>query len=217
MPSQPNWWQDPIGAIREGAEKEASRRSIESDEDPRIGLFGTLFGANAEGAQEYTQKRTDKIGKAALEAAGAGSTFVPGKTKEQYAAETRTAQTNRTNTEQKNSLAGQTAQAQIDDLTESRNQQRIDSQNNFTIAQGTLAQQGKAQSDNMTLMLQKMDQQDRNARLDRIERNEIRADELQFRRDDQMRQDRRYDRERRRESIQALVAGLSSLGAAFAV
>lgn len=217
MPSVPNWWQDLPGFIREGAEREASRRSRASGEDPSVGLWGSMWGANNAGAEEYTQKATDKAGKAALEAAGAGDTFVPGKTKAQYEGEERTALTNRTNTEQANSLAGKTAAAQITDLTESRNQQRIDSQNNFTIAQGTLAQQGKAQSDNMTLMLQKMDQQDRNARLDRIERNEMRADELMFRRDDQMRQDRRYDRERRRESIAALTAGLASLGAAFAV
>ena len=68
----------------------------------------------------------------------------------------------------------------------------------------------------MTLMLAKMDQSDKNARLDRIERNEMRADELMFRREDQMRADRRDEQNRRRESIQALVAGLSSLGAAFA-
>ena len=217
MPSVPNWWQDPVGAIREGAEKEASRQSITSGEDPRIGLFGSMFGANADGAQEYTQKRTDKIGKAALEQAGAGGTFVPGKTKEQYAAETRTANNNRTNTEHSNSLAGKAQAAQITDLTEGRNQARTDSQNNHSILQQQVTQQGTDSANNMTLMLGKMDQQDRNSRLDRADRMDQRADELMFRREERMHADKRYDRERRRESIAALTAGLASLGAAFAV
>ncbi len=44
-----------------------------------------------------------------------------------------------------------------------------------------------------------------------------RAMELQMRREDMDRRDRKDEKSRRRESIQALVAGLSSLGAAFAV
>ena len=46
---------------------------------------------------------------------------------------------------------------------------------------------------------------------------DARAMELQMRREDMDRLDRRDEKNRRRESIQALVAGLSSLGAAFAV
>ena len=217
MPSVPNWWQDLPGHIRESAEREASRRSRSTGEDPSIGLWGSMFGANEAGAQEYTQKQVEKTGKAQIHAADPNAVFVPGQTKEQYASQADDLLVSRRQQQEKNSLGGQQVEAQITDLTEGRNQQRIDSQNNFTIAQGTLNQNAKAQNDNMTLMLQKMDQQDRNSRLDRIERNEIRADELMFRREDQMRADRRYEKERRRESIQALVAGLSSLGAAFAV
>ncbi len=52
---------------------------------------------------------------------------------------------------------------------------------------------------------------------DRIDAREARADDLMFRRESLERAERRDDKNRRRESIQALVAGLSSLGAAFAV
>ena len=52
---------------------------------------------------------------------------------------------------------------------------------------------------------------------DRIDARESRADELMFRRESMERADRKDEKNRRRESIQALVAGLSSLGAAFAV
>ena len=126
MPSVPQWWQDPIGAIREGAERDASQRARLNDEDPQVGLFGSLVGANAEGAQEYTQQSIEKKGKRQLTAAGAGDKFVPGKTQEQYTEEARAAAVTRSQEEQKNSLPGQAQAAQITDLTEGRNQPRID-------------------------------------------------------------------------------------------
>ena len=58
---------------------------------------------------------------------------------------------------------------------------------------------------------------EKNRLADRIDARESRADELMFRRESMERADRKEDKNRRRESIQALVAGLSNLGAAFAV
>ena len=58
---------------------------------------------------------------------------------------------------------------------------------------------------------------EKNRLADRIESREARADDLMFRRESMERADRKDEKNRRRESIQALVAGLSSLGAAFAV
>jgi len=58
---------------------------------------------------------------------------------------------------------------------------------------------------------------EKNRLADRIDAREARADDLMFRRESMERADRRDEKNRRRESIQALVAGLSSLGAAFAV
>ncbi len=217
MPTVPNWWQDLPGFIREGAEKEASQRSRASGDDPSIGLWGSMWGANAEGAQEYTQKNIDKTGRKQLDAAGAGTTFVPGKTAEQYTEEARAATVARTNREAGESPQGQALTARLDGEKSDRSQARIDSQNNHSILQQQVTQQATDSANNMTLMLQKMDQADRNSRLDRADRADARADELMFRREDQMRADRRYDRERRRESIAALTAGLASLGAAFAV
>jgi hypothetical protein len=69
----------------------------------------------------------------------------------------------------------------------------------------------------MELTRAQMAQSDKRYLGDRIEAREARADELMFRRESMERADRRDDKNRRRESIQALVAGLSSLGAAFAV
>ena len=83
-------------------------------------------------------------------------------------------------------------------------------QRNFLLSQ----QQG---NDQMELTRAQMAQSDKNRLADRIDAREARADELMFRRESMERADRRDEKNRRRESIQALVAGLSSLGAAFAV
>ena len=77
-----------------------------------------------------------------------------------------------------------------------------------------LIQQGNNQ---MELTRLQMAQSDKNRLADRIDAREARADELMFRRESMERADRKDEKNRRRESIQALVAGLSSLGAAFAV
>jgi hypothetical protein len=69
----------------------------------------------------------------------------------------------------------------------------------------------------MELTRAQMAQSDKRYLADRIDAREARADDLMFRRESMERADRKDDKNRRRESIQALVAGLSSLGAAFAV
>ena len=69
----------------------------------------------------------------------------------------------------------------------------------------------------MELTRAQMAQSDKRYAGDRIDAREARADDLMFRRESMERADRKDEKNRRRESIQALVAGLSSLGAAFAV
>jgi hypothetical protein len=91
-----------------------------------------------------------------------------------------------------------------------------------------IAQQTKASSDQLQLAREQgnntmemtrlqMAQTEKNRLADRIDARESRADELMFRRESMERADRKDEKNRRRESIQALVAGLTSLGAAFAV
>ncbi len=72
-------------------------------------------------------------------------------------------------------------------------------------------------SENMTLIQQQMLNQAKESRLDRAERADQRADDRMMQIEMFERADRKDEKNRRRESIQALVAGLSSLGAAFAV
>ena len=71
--------------------------------------------------------------------------------------------------------------------------------------------------ENMTLLQQQMLNQSKESRLDRAERADQRADDRMMQLEMYERADRKEEKNRRRESIQALVAGLSSLGAAFAV
>ncbi len=75
------------------------------------------------------------------------------------------------------------------------------------------------QQGNNQMELARMENANRDKRYyaDRIDAREARADDLMFRRESMERADRKDEKNRRRESIQALVAGLSSLGAAFAV
>ena len=58
---------------------------------------------------------------------------------------------------------------------------------------------------------------EKNRLADRADSRDARADELMMRREDMERLDRKDERNRRRDSIAALTAGLASLGAAFAL
>lgn len=72
-------------------------------------------------------------------------------------------------------------------------------------------------SNQMELSRMQMATNEKNRLADRIDAREARADDLMFRRESMERADRKDEKNRRRESIQALMAGLSNLGAAFAV
>jgi len=74
-----------------------------------------------------------------------------------------------------------------------------------------------ARKDTNALLIAQMAQSDKRYLGDRIEAREARADDLMFRRETMERADRKDEKNRRRESIAALTAGLASLGAAFAV
>ena len=84
-------------------------------------------------------------------------------------------------------------------------------------ANAQIAAGDRRASDQMEMTRMQMAQTDKARLADRIDAREARADELMFRRESMERADRKDEKNRRRESIQALVAGLSSLGAAFAV
>ena len=91
-----------------------------------------------------------------------------------------------------------------------------------------IAQQTKSASDQLQLAREQgnntmemtrlqMAQADKNRLADRADARDARADDLMFRRETMERADRKEERNRRRDSIAALTAGLASLGAAFAL
>ena len=69
----------------------------------------------------------------------------------------------------------------------------------------------------MELMRLEFAQGNKDRLADRADARDARADELMMRREDMERLDRKDERNRRRDSIAALTAGLASLGAAFAL
>ena len=74
-----------------------------------------------------------------------------------------------------------------------------------------------ARKDTNALLIAQMASDNKNRLADRAEAREARADDRMMQLEMYERADRKAEKNRRRESIQALVAGLSSLGAAFAV
>ena len=74
-----------------------------------------------------------------------------------------------------------------------------------------------ARKDTNSLLVAQMAQSDKNRLADRADAREARADDRMMQLEMYERADRKEEKNRRRESIQALVSGLSSLGAAFAV
>jgi len=108
-------------------------------------------------------------------------------------------------------------QKQLDLQTEAGNRATQAQEDSTSIARETLADQRDGRKDTQTIMLQQMQQQAVDSRLDRAERADQRADDRMMQMEMYERADRKDEKNRRRESIQALVAGLSSLGAAFAV
>ncbi len=75
----------------------------------------------------------------------------------------------------------------------------------------------EARKDTNALLVAQMAQSDKNRLADRADAREARADDRMMQLEMYERADRKEEKNRRRESIQSLVAGLSSLGAAFAV
>ncbi len=75
----------------------------------------------------------------------------------------------------------------------------------------------QARKDTNALLIAQMASDNKNRLADRADAREARADDRMMQLEMYERKDAKDEKNRRRESIQALVAGLSSLGAAFAV
>ena len=201
--------------ITSGANKAAAKEAYESGEDIQLDWWDKLRGATEEDAQNAYNTRQQRdvnrsVGGALVSSGKSGALW--GETLQQ--AQGRAALGLR---EQKRG-----------DLTETRNYDATVRSDNQKPLMAQIAAQTKASSDQLQLSREQGNNQMEMMRLEFAQGNKDRladrADARDARADDRMMQLEMYERadakdekNRRRESIQALVAGLTSLGAAFAV
>ena len=218
MSDQPGLFSDPMGYFREQAERtaaEAGKDKYGKANDP--GWFnnalGAMTGATNAGTQEYRdlEKQTSLQKKY-------GSQLGLYKGAEVGLGEDEGSVLERLRTKKSAYETGERTKARSElynSPEQIREREINDRRWNLTQQQHTDTRTDVANQ----MELARADRQtaEKNRLADRIETREARADELMFRRESMERADRKDEKNRRRESIQALVAGLSSLGAAFAV
>jgi len=204
---QPNFFFDPIGYLREGAERTAAQTPEDELGQRNPGflndIIGNLTGATDVGTQAYIDKAEDVAlkNKYKKQLEEVGGTFNPNLTEGQTRRELQRLQGIQKQEDFKTSPLG----------LEFAERQRISDAN--------LAE-SRAQN---AITNKRLDNQMEMARLDRADAMDINRAELEFRRDTMMLEDQRYnerlEREfqlRRKESMMAMMQGLASLGAAFA-
>ncbi len=203
---------DILNNIRYGVELERSQMPDNGlNESPGLlnSILGGISGATEEGVQRKRTAQKSAIDKAkhgGNYTAATGKEWGKGMTAGQALNEIEEANYNRGNDRFDNSPQGKAFKA---------SQKKSDDAH--SLAQQGLTAQIQNSHNQMELARMESAKNDKRYYADRIDAREARADDLMFRRESMERADRKDEKNRRRESIQALVAGLSSLGAAFAV
>jgi hypothetical protein len=218
MSDQPGFFSDPVGYFREQAERtaaEAGKDKYGKANSP--GWFndalGALTGATNAGTQEYRdlEKQTSLQSKY-------GSQLGLYKGADVGLGEDEGSVLERLRTKKSAYETGERTKARSELYNSPEAVREREKENRrWNLTQDQYKDSRTDVANQMELTRAQMAQSDKNRLADRIDAREARADELMFRRESMERADRREDKNRRRESIQALVAGLSSLGAAFAV
>ena len=201
--------------ITSGANKAAAKEAYESGEDIQLDWWDKLRGATEEDALNAYNTRQQRdvnrsVGGALVGSGKSGALW--GETLQQA---------------QGRAALGVREQKQKD-LTETRGYESTVRSESQKPVMAQIAAQTKASSEQTALLREQgnnqiemtrmqMAQSDKNRLADRADARDARADELMMRREDMERLDRKDERNRRRDSIAALTAGLASLGAAFAL
>ena len=199
--------------LGQGAEEQIQSGSYKKGTDGKYkpGMMDHFWGRADDGQKYLDQQKQTKIRdtfKPQVE--GLGGTYTPGQTEGQYRSQVNTLTTQKTNDDYTNSPAGKAAEFARNQQTQQFAESSKRADNQFAITNKRLdTQTEQARLDRVDARKDRLQ--------DRIDGRESRADDLMFRRETMERADRKDEKSRRRESIQALVAGLSSLGAAFAV
>ena len=205
--AQPSIFIDPLGYFREGAERKAAQTTPDKYGVRNPGflndIVGALTGASDEGTQQYIDKAEDVAlkNKYKKQLEEVGGTFNPNLTEGQTRRELRRLRAIQEQEDFKKSPLG----------LEFAERQRINEAN---------LTESRAQN---AITNKRLDNQMEMARLDRADLMDANRADLEFRRDQMMLEDQRYNErlereflQNRRESIMAMMQGLASLGAAFA-
>jgi len=215
---RPSWYTDLPGYIREGIEESRGLRDTDAVGRPQKGgiienITGAVLGAGD--GSDYRQAKIDNDFKKQFEELD--GTFEPGKSEAYNKLQITKLKKAQKAKDFKESPEGQAFETQTGLLKDAATERTDSRKDSTAVARETL----KVTQENNTnqLELARMDSQQRHNQFmaAQADNKDARAMELQMRREDMDRLDRRDEKNRRRESIQALVAGLSSLGAAFAV
>ena len=218
--SQPGFWSDPIGHLREGAEKKAGTAGVDAQGNPNEpGFFnnvvGYFTGATDEGTAEW-QKATENQGlklkyKDRIEALK--GTFTPGLTEGDYLSQIDTLTEQRDTGRWERGPEGKAFSARTKQIEEQNKlaQQKLTAE--IEALKATNKRQGKKDDQTFQLGVMQLQQSNQNSI------NQLEYQKIRDRQQDQQYNERmeRLDRKDRRNAIQNMVAGLASLGAAFAL
>ena len=218
MSDQPGLFSDPMGYFREQAERTAAgagKDKYGKAKDPGWfnDVMGALTGATNAGTQEYRdlEKQTSLQKKY-------GSQLGLYKGAEVGLGEDEGSVLERLRTKKSSYETGERTKARSELYNSPEAVRERDKENRrWNLTQEQYRDTRTDVANQMELARADRQTNEKNRLADRIESREARADDLMFRRESMERADRKDEKNRRRESIQALVAGLSSLGAAFAV
>ena len=156
----PNWWEDPVGAVREGIERDRGLRGKDEFGNPQKGgLFENIVGGvfNADDGSDYRQSATENKFKATIEELKPGS-FKPGMTESYYKSQVRNLTNQRNNKEELESPQGRVLLANLDNQTETLRQQGKQIENTNTIALKGLEQREKQAANALQLNLAQLKQ-----------------------------------------------------------
>ena len=218
--SQPGFWSDPIGHLREGAEKKAGTMGVDAQGNPNDpgwwnNMIGSLTNATDEGTQEWTtatQNQSTKLKyKDRLEALG--GKFVPGMTPGDAEAEITRLTDLRTDTRWAEGPQGKLFAAETKQREEANRLAREKLQAEIENLKSTNKRLGKKDDQAFQLGVLQLQQSQQNS-INQLEYQKIRDRQEDQRYNERMEQ---LDRKDRRSAIQSMVSGIAALGAAFAM
>ena len=218
--SQPGFWSDPVGHLREGAEKKAGTMGVDAQGNPNDpgwwnNMVGSLTGATDEGTQEWTQATKNETNKnkykARIEALK--GTYTPGLSEGDYLSQIDTLTEQRDTGRWERGPEGKAFAARTEQLQEQNKLAQAKLTAEIENLKSTNKRLGKKDDQTFQLGVMQLQQSNQNS-VNQLEYQKIRDRQTDRQYNERMEQ---LDRKDRRTAVQNMVAGLASLGAAFAM